>query len=271
MMDTFSFFTSLGFTEYEAKVYLALLDHNPATGYQISKQSGVPRSMVYEALGRLNQRGAVLRADEGRANLYRPIPPDALLDRIEHEHHQVVGELRKRLKRKTSIEGEDLIWRISGRSAIISYAIQMIQQAQKEIYTLLHDADFQVLQSQLAEGTDRGVKVAAVLTGQASFDLEKFRDVHLLRFVHHPPRESELQQLSRMSIVVIDSQECLIADSENEHGLENTKTTNHLTATITRNQKLVFIARQFLWMELFTQQVKAKLGTELIDMYDYHD
>lgn len=55
---------ALGFTEYEAHVYLALLQHHTASGYQLSKASGVPRSMVYEALGRLAQRGAILTLPE---------------------------------------------------------------------------------------------------------------------------------------------------------------------------------------------------------------
>ena len=78
-MNLQSKLSELGFTEYEAKVYLALLDESPATGYQISKQAGVPRSMVYEALGRLKGRGAVLETPDERATLYRPLPPDVLL------------------------------------------------------------------------------------------------------------------------------------------------------------------------------------------------
>ena len=70
-MDLLAKLTELGFTEYEAKVYLALLDDYPASGYQISKTAGVPRSMVYEALGRLKLRGAVLETPDERATLYR--------------------------------------------------------------------------------------------------------------------------------------------------------------------------------------------------------
>ncbi|MBN1935168.1 MAG: TrmB family transcriptional regulator, partial [Anaerolineae bacterium] len=32
----------IGFSEYEAKAYIALLRENPITGYQLSKLSGVP-------------------------------------------------------------------------------------------------------------------------------------------------------------------------------------------------------------------------------------
>ena len=65
---------ALGLTEYEAKVYTALLAESPASGYQIGKRAGVPRSMVYEALGRLESRGMVLKTGDARATLYRPSP-----------------------------------------------------------------------------------------------------------------------------------------------------------------------------------------------------
>ena len=55
-MDLHEELAAIGFTEYEAKVYLALLEENPSTGYQLSKLSGVPRSMVYDALRRLHAR-----------------------------------------------------------------------------------------------------------------------------------------------------------------------------------------------------------------------
>ena len=85
IVDLLTDLMRLGFTEYEAKVYLALLRENPATGYQVSKQSGVPRSMVYDALSRLHTRGAVQESIEDRATRYRPIAPDLLIERQEDE------------------------------------------------------------------------------------------------------------------------------------------------------------------------------------------
>ena len=74
-MDAVSGLSDLGFTEYEARIYLALLKENPANGYQLSKRTGVPRSMVYEALGRLHARGAVLKSGGARSTIYRPLSP----------------------------------------------------------------------------------------------------------------------------------------------------------------------------------------------------
>ncbi len=42
--DTIVYLEQLGLTQYEAKVYLALLSEHPATAYTISRRSGVPHS-----------------------------------------------------------------------------------------------------------------------------------------------------------------------------------------------------------------------------------
>ena len=46
----------IGFSEYEAKAYVALLRKSPVSGYELSKMSGVPRSMIYEVVGKLARR-----------------------------------------------------------------------------------------------------------------------------------------------------------------------------------------------------------------------
>ena len=46
----------LGFTEYEWRVYRALLTESPATAYRLGKASGVPLSRVYEAASRLVEK-----------------------------------------------------------------------------------------------------------------------------------------------------------------------------------------------------------------------
>ena len=75
--------TTLGFTEYEAKAYVALLQLGTATGYQIAKASGVPRSMIYQSLDKLAARGAVLTQSSAELVRYAPVPPDELLRRAK--------------------------------------------------------------------------------------------------------------------------------------------------------------------------------------------
>ena len=69
-----------GFTESEAKVYVALLEGGAVSGYEASKLSGVARSKIYTILEALIQRGAVLSSSDGRATLYRAESPAHLAE-----------------------------------------------------------------------------------------------------------------------------------------------------------------------------------------------
>jgi sugar-specific transcriptional regulator TrmB len=251
-MDLLECLVATGFTEYEAKTYLALLREYPATGYHISKKSGVPRSMVYEALGRLHARGAVLETSDGRATQYRPLPPDVLLDQHEEEQRRLMSELREGLQKLYTAQDDDRIWSISRRRSVLSYAAQMVQQAQNEVYLVLTDPDLEALYQHIREACDRGVNVSSLLTGDAELDCG--------RMARHAPLESELQELTGTMMVVVDGREVLIARSDTE-----------TTATITRNPNLVLIARQFVWMELFAQRIYSRLGPDLLTHLDSED
>ena len=179
---------ALGLTEYEAKVYLALLRESPATGYQLAKLSGVPRSMVYEALGRLETRGAVLKSGEERATLYRPLPPTMLVDRFESEHRQLVQGARDAMEAIYTAPEEDRLWSISGRAAVLNYADELLARARTEAALVLSDRDLEALRSRIEAAATRGVSVSALLTGEG--------DLLVGEVARHPQRESEAQLLT---------------------------------------------------------------------------
>ena len=79
---------------------------------------------------------------------------------------------------------------------------------------------------------------------------------------YHPPLESEIQDLTNTVLVVSDNDEVLIGSTE----LQNKK-----IATVTRNHDLVMIARQFVWMEMFTQRIYSSLGPDLLERLDPAD
>lgn len=251
-MDYTSDLIAMGFTEYEARVYLVLLGENPATGYQLSKKAGIPRSMVYEALGRLAARGAVLKTSDQRTTLYRPVPPDMLLDRYEQEQTRLVKSLRASLKLLYASQDEDHLWSINGRSPVLAYAVQMLQEAVSEIWIVLPDSALEALRPDINAAANKGIELNALLTGQG--------ELEFVEHTHHPPLESELQQLTSLLLIVIDGKKCLIADTAME-----------MSATITTNRNLVLIARQFVWMEFFAQRLAARLGPDLVNRLEIED
>ncbi len=232
---------AIGFTEYEGRVYLALLGENPATGYQLGKKAGIPRSMVYEALGRLHARGAILRTGDQRATLYRPVPPDLLLDRYTQEQQRVTQTLRSGLNALFTSEAEEHIWSIRGESAVLAYALQLVQEAQAELLLVLPDRMVEALRADLSAACARGVAVSSLLTGAAELACGEV--------VRHPPLESQLQELTTMFLLVADGKQCLMASVEGD-----------MTATLANNRNLIFIARQFVWMELFSQRLHPRSG-----------
>jgi sugar-specific transcriptional regulator TrmB len=263
-MNQITNLTAIGLTEYEAKVYLALLAEYPTTGYQISKLAGIPRSMVYEALGRLHARGAVLSSEEGRATLYRPVPPDTLLDRYEREQSLLVQDLRSSLRERYSAVDEDRLWTLTGRPAILPYAVSLAESAQQELMLVLTDSDLEALLPTLVGRNQDGTGLNILLTGSSELQPADFPEPAAIQIARHPPLESELQQLSDLLVIVADGNACLIGTSD--PNLADSPDLS-MTATFTNNRNLVYIVRQFVWMELFTQRLHARLGSELLHQF----
>jgi len=253
-MDLQKKLMKLGFTEYEAKVYLAMLSLYPATGYQLSKESGVPRSMVYEALKRLHAKGAALETMEGRATLYRPLPPEELLSKHTEDISRLIAGLRTELDALYENKIDNRVWTIQGDSTVNTYAAKLINEAQEELYLVLTDDVLAGLDPEIAAAHDRGVDLNVLLTGESRLNLG--------RVAYHPPLESELQDLTQTIVVVADSGEVLIG---------STVSRDKKLATVTRNADLVMIARQFVWMEMFTQRIYSRLGSDLLARLDPED
>jgi Cd2+/Zn2+-exporting ATPase len=246
--------TVLGFSEYEGRVYLALLEENPATGYQLSKRSGVPRSMVYEALGRLANRGAVMLSDTRRATFYQPVPPDAMLDRFLEEQAGLVQGLRGFLQAAYSETSQDLLWSFHGRGALLSQVYRMLDEAQEELLLVLSDEDLEDLSERVISAHARGLTLGSLLTGDGELTVGQV--------ARHPPLESEIQGLTGMLVVVQDRRQVLIA---------NRPAAGEPRATLTTNLNLVLLAHQFIWMELFAQRIYARLGPDLLASLEPED
>jgi HTH-type transcriptional regulator, sugar sensing transcriptional regulator len=117
---------------------------------------------------------------------------------------------------------------------------------------VLPDPELDVLRAELLHAQVRGVAVSALLTGQGELEISQV--------ARHPPLESEIQHLTGMLMVISDNLEVLIAGTDRD-----------VTGTITRNRNLVGVARQFIWMELFTQRVYARLGPDLLTRLELED
>lgn len=160
----------LRFTDYEARVYLALLEKSPLTGYGASLHSGVPRSKIYEVLGSLVSRGDVVSSQE-ETPLYSPLPPAELIARRRRESERVLDQADKALKDYAgSPPMSESIWNISGREAILDRVRASLHKAKYRVITELWAEEAEELRENFREAAERGVEVTMILDSDFTFD-----------------------------------------------------------------------------------------------------
>lgn len=72
-----------GFTEKEAKVYLALLELGRGTVAEIAKKSGLKRPIIYVLLEGLIKRGYASELPDQKINSYQAIDPSVILNQLK--------------------------------------------------------------------------------------------------------------------------------------------------------------------------------------------
>jgi sugar-specific transcriptional regulator TrmB len=194
---------ALGFSEYEAKVYLSLLREHPATAYEMGKSSGVPTSKVYEVIKKLIQKNVLTAMEERGTKRYVPLEPGELLDRYRSSVEAVLLSLRRDLQ---AIKGDSElshIWNISDYDFLMEKAVRMIDKARKTVLLSLWKEELGLLEESVSGAVRRGVKVAAVHFGQPGMQSWP---------VYHHPIEHTLyrEKGGRGLVVVTDSEEVLM-------------------------------------------------------------
>jgi sugar-specific transcriptional regulator TrmB len=245
----------IGFSEYEAKAYVALLRESPVTGYQLSKQSSVPRSMIYEVLGKLTARGAAMSLRKGSSTKYAPVPAAEFLDQLHREHEGLIFSLKDDLAALTSAPDLEYVWNIEGYENIMAKAEEMIRQAKARIYLALLPATFPALQTMLGEAIQCGVRVVIYTTGD--LDLPGGQVVVTPVFEDARDRVEGL-----MLILVIDGEEVLVGER---------LTATQARASWTSSPLLVFIAEHHLRTDPYLPQILACLGDQALEIIQEED
>jgi sugar-specific transcriptional regulator TrmB len=243
-VDPIDRLVKIGFSEYEAKAYVALLHKSPVTGYELSKRSGVPRSMIYEVVAKLAARGAAMTLRTDDATKYAPVSAGAFLDQFQREQQALITSLKDDLTALAAAPDLEYVWNLEGHEHIMGKAVEMINQAQSRVYLALLPATYPTLRPALQKAVARGVKV--VIYTPHDLDLPGGR------VVTAPMSQEALTQVGGLGLIlVLDGQEVLIAEWLTE---------TQARASWTSSPLLVFIAEHHLRTDLYLPQVLALLG-----------
>ena len=136
----------LGLTDYEIKAYVSLLSQPGVQASEVSKDSDVPVSKIYEVLSNLERKGWV-ESQHSRPTRYFPKSPSTALQalrlRMEAElkanEDHLLSELMPLYERKEIQERPD-IWIIRGDYNIIAKISESIDRCKKELLIVIPPA-----------------------------------------------------------------------------------------------------------------------------------
>jgi len=240
----------MGLNTYEAKVYLALLKKNPATGYEISKESSVPQARAYDTLKALETRGIVAAA-AGKPVTYIPISANEMLDRWQKNFSSSVDYLREALPQMCN-ETLEPILNLRGKEAVIKHVEEMIDQAQHNIFMEIWQQDAVVFEPKLRQAALRGVSLQVVGYKGVHFD---FCDV----YDHEISKELAKAKGGRRLMMTVDDQVGLVGNLPAGETIPK--------AVYSRNDSIVFVIREFIAHDIYLLDVEKELGPEMERTY----
>ncbi|HTY91675.1 MAG TPA: helix-turn-helix domain-containing protein [Methanocella sp.] len=132
----------LGLTEYEAKVYVALNHIKVGTASDVHMASDVPRSAIYGALAKLEEKGLV-EVEHGKPMRYRSIDPVKAIEKlrraIDEDCMKALKELEEAHARGECKEQSESVWTVRGGMNLYNKLSDMVSDAERNIILIATD------------------------------------------------------------------------------------------------------------------------------------
>lgn len=123
----------LGFSEYEARAYVALVGLARGTAREVCEISGVPQGRIYSVLRGLSDRGFV-EIEEGSPTFYHAGDPGDLFRSIKEEYCASVDELTAGLRQlHAEARPSSPFWSIHSERGILNRLKTVVRNATEDI------------------------------------------------------------------------------------------------------------------------------------------
>ena len=131
---------TLGLSEYDAKVYSALVMHDHAEAKELVEFLDISKPSVYESLQDLEDRGLVVIANTKPAT-YKAVSPDMAVKLLMDVHEKAAVEslmgLRELEKEKVQPDETDNLWSIYGKANIEYKVDEILKSATRSVYCVM--------------------------------------------------------------------------------------------------------------------------------------
>jgi HTH-type transcriptional regulator, sugar sensing transcriptional regulator len=200
---------ALGFSQYEARAYCALLQKSPANGHEVAKTAGIPTSKIYETLERLHQKEAVL-VQRSEPTLWAPVPHRDLVAGLRQRLEATFSAVEQGLAQLGHEQDTKLTWTLSGHGHVVDSMRAVIDRARERVTAVIPAAELAALAGPLRSAAERGVAVDLVTDDGAAADLPEGDGLRVRR------RPDPGPDGDRLAVVVGDGVETVLADLGHE-------------------------------------------------------
>lgn len=249
MRDVVEQLQRLGMSGYEAKAYVTLVGAGqPLNGYEVAKRSGVPRSTVYETLGKLVTRGAAyeVRGAEDTVD-YLPLPPESLLERMRREFDDSIESLQASLPTIVAPPEAHLIHNLKDAEALLARAEDVVAASRTELFLSVWPEEMKRLSPLVRRAVERGVDASVAHFGPAKETVG-----HLYEHRFSVP-DVVMENLGcRLLVVAGDRREALIGGLANGSGW----------GVYTQDPAVVLMAVEYIRQDIALQIIADRIGHE---------
>lgn len=243
---------ALGFSDYEARTYIALLQSSPATAYEVSKVAGLPRSNTYGALESCTAKGAVQPFSQAPIR-YVPVDPRVLLSRIADDTSMRCKQLASRLSQMKSDDSREFVWTIEGENKVHAKISEMIQEAKVHVWIKAHEDIIDAHYSELRDAAKRGANILIILFGK---DDSRLRFGDNVRVYLHEGNGVRIGNADNLFTIATDFKTALTAKMHGE-----------VHAAYTRNEAIVTIAESLIRHDMYLAEIFQKFGDQIDETF----
>ena len=141
-----------------AKIYLFLLKNGPASGYRITKESGVNSGVVYRELERLKSKNLIFQLGVNQKE-YEAINGNGLIEILKRQNKSEESLLEKSLNKLLKGFDSLISVRIAEYDDLIYEVQKEILSAKEEILIRIWSDEFVKIEEQLRKAEEKGINI----------------------------------------------------------------------------------------------------------------
>jgi sugar-specific transcriptional regulator TrmB len=239
----------VGMSGYEAKAYVALVAAGrPINGYEVAKRSGVPRSTVYETLGKLVARSAAFETTiDGNAVEYVALPPRTLFGRLRDETEDAVERLQHLFSQLSTPSVVHFTHSLATRADILARSQDLIASARTELMMFIWPEELETLEPSLRRAVAAGTDVVVMFFGDGDPDIGQ-----IFHHVAADPHHIEEDLGCRLHLLVADRAEVVVAGLADQDGW----------GILTDDPAIAMVVREFIRYDITSQRLAMALTPE---------